>query len=135
MTVVTRPSASVVVCALPLASLAAICGLFLVAMAGSGAARREIAAKLEADGPPRKVVVKKGTKGKKHVRVDVLEMRESQLLMRETTDAVIHSIEVVPGKSNAIKRIHPGASELRVGKRFLIVVEADGEVKTSMTDR
>ena len=109
----------------------AICALLFVALPGCGGGQWEITAENRGDAPGKLVVTLDGNSS---ARVDELAKGNVEVLLRGKAAATIREVEVIPSKSNKTTKLHPGV-ELAPGKRYHIVVEADGEVKASLKEK
>ena len=64
--------------------------------------------------------------------VDSLEKGKTIVLLASKPKVVVHRVKVVRNKEEQIIKTD---AEVPIGKRFLIVVAADGQVSTSLTDQ
>lgn len=99
---------------------------FLIAVAGCSARQWEVAAENQSDVPCAVFIELAGNS-----KVDVPKLgKEKATLIVGNRDTVVESVKVV--REGAEKVLTP-KSALPVGSKFLVLVTADGEVKTSTT--
>jgi hypothetical protein len=105
----------------------------LVAQSGcrSGSQEWEITAENQS-AVPCSIAITYGEDGRRNARVDELTKGKAHVLVAEKHPTIIRSVKVIHGKDEWL--IKPDA-ELPLGKRYVIVVAADGKVLASVRDK
>jgi hypothetical protein len=109
-----------------------ITACLLVALPGcSGKREWEITVENKGD-VPASVFVKMRADGSSNAKIDDLTKGKIVTLIAENGETIVHTVKVVRGKDE--QTLKPNA-KLPAGKRYAIVVGADGKVETSISDQ
>lgn len=111
----------------------AISTLLALALPGCGSGLRqwEVTAENKSD-QPCSFFVTLGADGSSNANVEDVAKGKAVSLIAGDSKTVVQSVKVVRGKDE--QTLTPNA-ELSVGKRYAVVVSADGKVETSVSDR
>lgn len=98
---------------------------------GDRSSHWEVTAKNQSDGPC-SFFVTLGSDGNTLANVENVGKGETLPMIVGSTTTVVQTVKVVRGEE---KQTLTPKTELPVGKRFAIIVDADGKVRTAVTDR
>jgi hypothetical protein len=107
--------------------------ILLTALSGCGSGERkwELTAENMGDAPCT-VAIRYGEDGSRSARVDDLKKGKAHVLLAESVEAPIREVKIVRGKD---EKVYSPEVRLTAGKRYALVVSADGTMTISAVDK